>query len=77
MPSSKVVLCSDQQPYVWVAYQGKSPYLPIAVADTTRELGQILGKSRNSIESYVSKYKKGRINTKQPRYMCVYLDEED
>lgn len=63
--------------YVWVAYQKKKPHLPIAVADTARELAKILGGPYSSIESYVCKYRRGMINTEHPLYMRVYIDEED
>ena len=61
-------------PYVWVAYQSKKPYLPIAVADTARELAQVLDIPENNIVSVVSKHRHGKI--KRPRYMCVHVGEE-
>ena len=74
MHSAKAVPGSGKRPYVWVAYQKESPYLPIAVADTSVELAKTLGISEVNIRSAVSKHRHGKI--KRPRYMCVYIGEE-
>ena len=60
-----------ERPHVWVAYHSQKPYLPVAVADTSMELAQIIGTKRNNVESVASKHRKGKI--KRPRYACVYI----
>ena len=39
---------------VYVKYDSKPPYLPVAVADSKRELAEILGVSRNVVYSSFS-----------------------
>jgi len=61
----------DEKKWLWVAYQKNKPYLPVAVADTARELAAALGVPENNIVSVVSKHRHWKI--KRPRYMCVYI----
>lgn len=48
--------------------------LPLAVADTARELAEMAGGSENSIRSFISKYERGDI--KNSRYRKVVVDDE-
>lgn len=59
--------------YVWVAYQTVKPYLPVAIADSARELAEQLGVKRITVAATVSRYRSGKI--KRPRYMCVYIGD--
>ena len=65
------IVPAEPRPYVWVAYGKEKPHLPIAVADTSRELAEALGVSENNVRSAACKYKKGII--KRTPYMCVYV----
>lgn len=47
--------------------------LPVAVADTTAELGRMIGKSRNTIESSLSRTRHGEY--KRSRYVAVEVEE--
>ncbi len=53
---------------VFVKYSNKYPYLPEAVADSKRELAEILGKSLNTVESSFSK--------KRRTYKVVEVEDE-
>lgn len=58
--------------YVWIAYNDRDPAgLPIAVADSARELAAILGTTKNSVMSAWSKYNAGR--SKSCRYHRVNI----
>ena len=61
--------------WVWVAYQRKRPWLPIAVADSATELARICGVTRNNVISAASKLRNGQRNRTQ--YACVYVGGED
>ena len=60
---------------VYVAYSKEYPYLPIAVADTPKELGEILGVNRNNILSSIRRPKSG--NLKSSRYHRVEIEDEE
>ena len=66
-----MVRVDKESPYVWVAYQQESPHLPVAITRTAEELAAMLGKNQNTIESYVSKYRRGKYK-KDPLYDRVY-----
>lgn len=61
----------DIPSFVWVAYSSSWPYLPIAVADSARELARLCETGTNNIESLWSKYRTGRAKTS--RYQKVYV----
>lgn len=46
--------------YIWVAYDKEPPFLPVAVADTAKEMAKIVGTSENCIISTWCKYLTGR-----------------
>ena len=48
--------------YLWIAVEADEYELPIAVADTARELGNMIGLDKHNVESRVSKKCNGRIN---------------
>ena len=48
--------------------------LPIAIADTAKELAEIVGANESNVKSIASKGKHGDI--KNPRYIAVIIDEE-
>lgn len=59
--------------YVWVAYQSRSPYLPVAVADTAAELARIVGVPRAHIVD-ISSHANRRLRDGKfhhARFMCV------
>lgn len=58
---------------VYVAYAKKWPYLPIAVADTARELAVLVGTTKNAVDSAISHAKKNGV--KNPKYAAVGVDE--
>lgn len=57
--------------YVWVAYSNKPPYLPVAVADTAKELAAALGISRSTIAASWGRYRRGE--RRRTRYHKVLL----
>lgn len=59
--------------HVWVAYSKEPPWLPVAVADSSRELGELLGVSQSVVKSTWSKYRAGKL--RRSRYHRVALGE--
>lgn len=49
--------------------------LPLAVADSAKELAELRGVKRNNIESIISNTKKNGWNN--PKYIVVEVDEEE
>jgi hypothetical protein len=49
--------------------------LPIAIADTAKELAEIFGTNESNVKSIASKGKHG--NIKNPRYIAVEIDKEE
>lgn len=60
---------------VYVAYSKQYPYLPIAVADSPRELARLVGVKRNIISAHISWLKSGRAKTSP--YHRVEVEEEE
>jgi ribosomal protein L7Ae-like RNA K-turn-binding protein len=52
--------------FIWLAITTDKLELPIAVADTAKELGEMLGKSENAIYKTVDYYKSGERKRKCP-----------
>lgn len=60
--------------YVWMMVSTDALRLPIAVANSAKELARITGKSEVSIKSAVSHAKDGK---RRSCYERVEIDEED
>lgn len=60
--------------YVWVAYDKNPPYLPIAIAQTTEELGVAVNVNPATIRSVWSKYQRGIIESSNYHHVKVGLD---
>lgn len=56
--------------YLWLMVTKDKYQLPLAVADTAEELGQMVGVSRTTIIKSVTHRKKSR-------YIRICIDEED
>lgn len=48
--------------YLWLAITADKYELPIYVADTCKELAEVIGVSQNLISSHISKNKSGKIS---------------
>ena len=59
---------------VWMAVSQDELSLPIAIADTAKELAELLGTTENNVKSSASKCKHGVY--KNSRYIAVRIDEE-
>ena len=46
--------------YLWLCVEVDEYELPIAVADTARELGEMCGTNKHNVETFVSKKSSGR-----------------
>lgn len=57
---------------IYMAISQDKYELPLAVADTVVELAKMLGVSKNTIYSTMSKYKAGE--RKKPKYIKVKID---
>ena len=51
-----------RKPYLWIAVEADEYELPLAVADSARELGDMMGMSKHLVESRVSKKCSGKIS---------------
>ena len=60
---------------IWMAVTADEYELPIRVADTARELAELMGVSANSIHSFVSRGDNGAYTG--IRYVKVEVDECD
>lgn len=59
---------------IYVAYEKNKMRLPIAVAESPGELAALTGKSRNVIESVISRWRRGDV--KNPCYACVEVEDD-
>lgn len=55
--------------WVYIRYSKEYPYLPIAVADSPKELGEKLGINPNVVSS--------SIYHERPTYAKVWVEEDD
>ena len=63
---------------LYVAYDPSPPHLPIAVADTQKDLAAMLGIQAGSICKYLYRLKEGQSGDEKYRAVCVdeYRREE-
>lgn len=61
--------------YIWVAYQKDPPGLPIAVADTSTELAEILGVSQSTVTTSTMNGRRNRF--KHDIYAKVEVEDAD
>jgi hypothetical protein len=60
---------------IWVGYEKKKPRLPVAIADSDKELAERMGVTVSTVRSAWSRYWRGL--SKSTKYAMVFLDEED
>ena len=51
--------------YIWLAVEADKYELPIAVADTARELGQLIGSNKHNVETAAIKNCNGKISNRK------------
>lgn len=61
--------------FVWVAYDSSRARLPVAIAATADDLAEIMGVTRNAVESTWCSYRRGRLKT--TKYAKVYIGGSD
>lgn len=61
--------------YVWIAYSNRPPGLPVAVADTAKELAAIIGVSCSTVRGCWMRYQRGKCL--RTRYHKVLLPQEN
>lgn len=61
--------------YLWMAVTADEYELPIAVADTARELGEMIGSTKHNVETFVSKRCSGKECGR--RIVRILNDEQD
>lgn len=62
--------------YVWIAYQKHKPHLPIAIADSSRELAQKIGVDASTVRSCWEKYQSKKCkNTRYHRIKVGIIEE--
>lgn len=59
--------------YLWLCVDADEYELPIAVADSARELGEMMGSNKHNVETFVCKNSNGRI--KGVKYLKVRREE--
>lgn len=62
----------EDKAYVWIGYSKNPPYLPVAVADTAKELARIMGVKKCTVISEWCHFRKGR--RKVCRFHRVMVD---
>jgi len=60
--------------YLWVAVEADEYELPLAVAETATELGEMIGVNHRTIRSCISQKFNGRQSGR--KYMKVRIDDE-
>lgn len=60
---------------IWIEVTQDEYELPVAVADTARELAEIVGTTTNNIISQCSHRRKGRL--KSSRFRMIEIEEEE
>lgn len=60
--------------YYWLCVEADEYELPLAVADTARELGEMMGTNKHNVETFVSKGSSGKKYGK--KYLKVRKDDE-
>lgn len=60
---------------IWMKVTTDEYSLPLAIADSARELAQICGADKNVIQSTAAHHRKGRL--KNPSYIYVNVEEGD
>lgn len=48
--------------YLWLAVETDKYELPLAVADSARELGEMMGSNKHNVETFVCKQSSGKFN---------------
>ena len=61
--------------YVWMQITRDEYELPVAVADTAQELADIVGTTKNNVNSCASHVRRGRF--KWSRFIRVQVDDDD
>ena len=61
--------------YIWIAYDKEKPGLPIAVADTSTELAEILGVSKSTVVASTMNGRRNRF--KHDIYAKVEVEDAD
>ena len=59
--------------YLWLCVEADEYELPLAVADTARELGEMCGTNGHNVETFVAKNSSGRSSGR--RFLKVKNDE--
>lgn len=67
--------CAELLRYVWVAYSNKPPYLPVAVADTAKELAAIIGVSCSNVRGCWMRYHRGKLRQTRYHKVTILLEE--
>lgn len=62
------------KPHLWVKVSRDKYELPEIVTDTAGEMSRLTGYSTDSIYSFWSKYKLGKVAT--PSFICVTLEND-
>lgn len=58
---------------IWMEVTQDKYELPVAIADTAKELAEIVGTTTNNIVSQCSHYRKGRL--KSSRFRMIEIEE--
>ena len=60
--------------YYWICVEADEYELPLAVADTARELGEMMGTNKHNVETFVAKGSSGRMYGK--KYLKVRREHD-
>lgn len=60
---------------IWMEITKDEYELPIVVADSRKELAEMVGVEPSYISSHIGHYKRGRL--KKPRFIVVEIEEDE
>lgn len=62
---------------VWIAYEKNDLSLPIAVANTARELAEMVGVQEKTVRTEASRWRTGSTKSKHEAYAMIKVEVDD
>lgn len=62
---------------VWIAYEKNDLSLPIAIANTARELSKMIGIKESTIRGEASRWSRGISKSKHEAYAMIKVEVDD
>ena len=62
---------------VWIAYDKKPPHLPVAVANTSYGLADMMGLKEKTIRPEITRWKNGNSHYEYERFAMVEVEDDN